>query len=357
MVEEDEQPRLVARFGDEAYVFLKPPHWEVDAGEEPHLGKDSQDTEGSVPKARRISDFLRRGGLVGVSVGPIALDRSHSFGLLHRLDTNSSGLILGACSYAAYNRLHWALHTYQIEREYIVLCHGHVPPGGCPPSCLRAASCGGQRGIITVNARLVVRGGTSRVVGRAGLPAVTHLKVVAHLSRAPSAKHPEGQAFSLLVVSIHTGRHHQIRAHLHLLGHPTVSDARYGVGVAGVLAAERRWCPRNFLHRFRLGRVPLRRGGSSGTGSGEAIFGEASAALPADLAAALHSLQPLDAPSAAAVAAATATPSPPPFAAWPSLAAPSAAARAAEGGEHEEEGGHALATLLQRAEWRRQELH
>merc|ERR1711990_143107 len=53
-----------------------------------------------------------------------------------------------------------------------------------------------------------------------------------------------------LAIRICTGRRHQIRAHLHHAGHPTVADGKYTR--AAVFAADLAWCPRNFLHRQRL---------------------------------------------------------------------------------------------------------
>merc|ERR1712048_252940 len=83
----------------------------------------------------------------------ITRDRAFDLGIMHRLDANSSGLLLGATSYAAYFRLHWALHTYQIQREYVALCHRHVDPR-----------------LNEIRSRLIIRGGTSHVTYGAGSP-------------------------------------------------------------------------------------------------------------------------------------------------------------------------------------------
>ncbi|CAE8621438.1 unnamed protein product [Polarella glacialis] len=53
------------------------------------------------------------------------------------------------------------------------------------------------------------------------------------------------EKYSLLEINLHTGRKHQIRAHLAHQGHPLVSDKKYG-------GQARRWCPRIFLHSHHL---------------------------------------------------------------------------------------------------------
>merc|ERR1712157_480542 len=99
-------------------------------------------------------------------------------------------------------------------RDYIVLCHGCIPPE--------------KRGI------------NSKVGGK---PSETYLKVLAHLVR-------QQQNYSLVAIRIRTGRMHQIRAHTEDIGHPTVCDGKYTA--PQVFRADREWCPRNFLHRYRL---------------------------------------------------------------------------------------------------------
>ena len=78
----------------------------------------------------------------------IALDISHHYGFLHRLDTSCSGLILTAKTYEAYYHLKFQLSVGTLVRDYVVLCHGCIPPGperrdqrqGLP------LECGGQLG-------------------------------------------------------------------------------------------------------------------------------------------------------------------------------------------------------------------
>jgi len=153
-------------------------------------------------------------------------DPRRGFGLLHRLDANSSGLVLGAQTHMAYYHLQWQLDSLRIGREYVVLCHGFVPPG-----------------IGWINARLKQVEGNQSVVASDGRPSMTELKVQAHLCQ-------EGRQYSLLAMSIRTGRSHQIRAHLQFIGHPAVCDSKYSN--AQTFEYDKTWCPHNFVHRCRL---------------------------------------------------------------------------------------------------------
>merc|ERR1712176_297505 len=91
------------------HVIHKPPGWEVDTAD--------------VGAARRLSQYL-----LSISSCPIARDATHGFGFLHRLDTPSSGLILTAKTYEAYYDLKLQLSIGDLVRDYVVLCHGVMPP-------------------------------------------------------------------------------------------------------------------------------------------------------------------------------------------------------------------------------------
>ena len=57
-----------------------------------------------------------------------ALDPDHNFGILHRLDVPSSGLVLVAKTYKAYYDLQLQLNVGSVTRDYVVLCHGWMSP-------------------------------------------------------------------------------------------------------------------------------------------------------------------------------------------------------------------------------------
>ncbi|CAE8654465.1 unnamed protein product, partial [Polarella glacialis] len=79
----------------------------------------------------------------------------------------------------------------------------------------------------------------SEVVASGGKRACTEILSVVHKAG------PQGEPVSIVEVRLHTGRLHQIRAHLASEGHPLVGDPSYG-------GSTPHWCPRTFLHAARL---------------------------------------------------------------------------------------------------------
>ena len=77
-----------------------------------------------------------------------------------------------------------------------------------------------------------------------GRPAKTFVKTLGHLTDI------KGSSLALLAIRIGTGRRHQIRIHSAHTGHAVVSDAKYSA--ENSYRHDTQWCPRNFLHRFRL---------------------------------------------------------------------------------------------------------
>jgi 23S rRNA pseudouridine1911/1915/1917 synthase len=158
-------------------------------------------------------------------------------GIVHRLDRDTSGLMVVARTEVAHRELSRAIARREVRRGYIAVCWGHVreddftvdvPIGRDPQERKRMA---------------VVEGGR---------PARTRFR---RLERWAAA--------DLLAVRLHTGRTHQIRVHLRHLGHPVVGDPIYGVGWhRGMTGASDRWARefnrrvgRLFLHAARLGFV------------------------------------------------------------------------------------------------------
>jgi 23S rRNA pseudouridine1911/1915/1917 synthase len=141
-------------------------------------------------------------------------------GIVHRLDRDTSGLLVVARSEEAHAGLQAALADRRIEREYLALVEGRPParsgtieaPVGRDPR---------------VRTRMAVGGANPR-------EARTHFV----LERALAGS-------SLLRLRLETGRTHQIRVHLQAIGHPVVGDPEYGT--AGLLGLERQ-----FLHATRL---------------------------------------------------------------------------------------------------------
>jgi 23S rRNA pseudouridine1911/1915/1917 synthase len=167
-------------------------------------------------------------------------------GIVHRLDRDTSGLMVLARTDAALTRLQAALADRLVEREYLALVEGRPPA---------------RSGTIEAPIGRDPRMRTRMAVGGAGQrDARTHFT----LERA-LAEH------SLLRLRLETGRTHQIRVHLQAIGHPVVGDPEYGS--PGRLGLERQ-----FLHATRLAFAhPI---------TGERV--EVTSPLPADLQVALE---------------------------------------------------------------------
>jgi 23S rRNA pseudouridine1911/1915/1917 synthase len=141
-------------------------------------------------------------------------------GIVHRLDRDTSGLLVVARSEPVHAALKAALQGREITREYLALVEGR-------PS----ARTGTIEAPLGRDRRVRTRVSTDTTDGRT---AVTHFETERALP-----------AHTLLRVRLETGRTHQIRAHLKAIGHPVAGDPEYGR--AGVLGLDRQ-----FLHATRL---------------------------------------------------------------------------------------------------------
>lgn len=141
-------------------------------------------------------------------------------GIVHRLDRDTSGLLVVARSERAHRRLQRMLRDRLIARHYLVLVHGVTPPALSVDRPI-----GRDRAVRTRMAVDVTE----------GRPAVTHFRRLEDLGRV-----------SLLEARLETGRTHQIRVHLEAVGHPVVGDRVYGRREATL------GLDRQFLHAARL---------------------------------------------------------------------------------------------------------
>jgi 23S rRNA pseudouridine1911/1915/1917 synthase len=159
-------------------------------------------------------------GLLAHHAGAASLARA---GIVHRLDKDTSGLMVVGKTLVAVTALTRAIAAHDVHRQYLAICHGKL-----------------ARSSLMVDAP-VGRDPVSRIrmaVVASGKPAQTD---VTRLQVAEAG----GAWFSGVRCVLHTGRTHQIRVHLASLGHPLLGDAIYG-GQAGF------GIERQALHAARL---------------------------------------------------------------------------------------------------------
>jgi 23S rRNA pseudouridine1911/1915/1917 synthase len=144
-------------------------------------------------------------------------------GIVHRLDKDTSGLLVVARTPDAYRSLTAQLAARTVRRTYLALACGALDA---------------DAGVVDAPIGRSLRDPTRMAVSAAGREARTHYRVLAHFAEPLEATHVE--------LRLETGRTHQIRVHLAAIGHPVVGDARYRGD------RRRSGCARPFLHAAAL---------------------------------------------------------------------------------------------------------
>lgn len=144
-------------------------------------------------------------------------------GIVHRLDANTTGLMVVAKSELAYSALKRAFREREVDKRYHALVQGHPDP---------------LRGTIDAPIARHPSGDGRFAVVAGGRPAVTHYDTLEAF-----------RAASLAEIGLETGRTHQIRVHMAAVRHPCVGDRLYG---ADMTLAARLGLARQWLHAVRL---------------------------------------------------------------------------------------------------------
>lgn len=124
-------------------------------------------------------------------------------GIVHRLDKDTSGVMVAAKTEDAFRVLQEEIGSHRAQRKYVALVHGNMA---------------GPRGIIRLPLGRSIKDRMKwEVAPKTGRPAVTHFRVLEFLPH-----------YSVLECRLETGRTHQIRVHMSYIGHPVVNDPLYG---------------------------------------------------------------------------------------------------------------------------------
>ena len=170
-------------------------------------------------KEKTLQDWLEKN--IKYQISNIKYYRS---GIVHRLDKETSGLILVAKTKEVFENLQGQFKKRQVKKKYLALVYGKLEP---------------KEGEIVLPIGRTKKDREKFGIEVEGRKARTKYRILKYYD-----------ALSLVELMPSTGRTHQIRVHLSFLGHPIVADLKYGGKRA---KRDRLSCPRMFLHASYLG--------------------------------------------------------------------------------------------------------
>jgi len=192
-------------------------------------------------KSETLADILQRDFNIQLERG----------GIIHRLDKDTSGILLVAKTQQALENLQAQFKERKIKKEYLALVHGQIMESGK------------VEGSIGRNPEKREK---FMVVGQ-GKEAITEYEPIKQLTidneqltkifdgfnkiQMRKLKTMNYELYTLVICRPQTGRTHQIRVHLKHINHPIVSDETYGG--RKIVRLDKRWCPRQFLHAKKIG--------------------------------------------------------------------------------------------------------
>lgn len=220
----------------------------------------------------RLDDLLNAAYARQIEAGQVdAIPFPHRVFVVHRIDRDTSGLVLFAKTAAAHARLSQRFESRSVAKTYLAVVRGR--PLWQEEECKLPLRADGDREHRTIIDR--GRGKNSR----------TRFKLMASI-----------EGLSLILAMPETGRTHQIRVHLAALGFPIACDPLYG-NTKGIKLSEfkRSWRGDSFEERPLLNRLGLHAwkldlGGTDNLKTGESFF---QAPLPRDMAALINQMQKL----------------------------------------------------------------
>lgn len=211
-------------------------------------------TRSETQTERTLEDILRK---------DYKLDLKRA-GIVHRLDKNTSGLMVVGKTEEVVRNLQFQFKTRTVKKEYLALVHGLVEKMGRVEELIGRNPWDREKFTVLKDGREAVTEYTplkNFQFTRFAAPGVdvgarrvifNFQKVFADLNKIQIRKlgKMNYNQFTLLLCYPLTGRTHQIRVHLKYIGHPIVGDDKY----AGrkMLRLDHRWCQRQFLHAAKL---------------------------------------------------------------------------------------------------------
>lgn len=165
---------------------------------------------------------------------PISRDSQFGYGILHRIDKDTSGCLAIAKSFAAFYDLRWQFACRRVEKEYLCMVQGRLDSIGKWSTI--------DSSITTIKHS---KGTNLRIHSSVDEDVDGKHALTEYCPLAIYSDPKDGSEHTLVKVRIHTGRSHQIRVHMASVGHPLMFDTKYGTSAWKIFH-------RLFLHAHTL---------------------------------------------------------------------------------------------------------
>lgn len=229
-------PRII--FEDETLLVIEKPSGLV-------VDKSDTQNEGT------LEDWLSKQLTANSQSIPKARDKQlNRQGIVHRLDKDTSGLLVVAKTSDSLEKLKQQFAERKVKKEYLALVHGLVESSGVVEGGIMRNPLKREKFVVSQEGKEAIT--EYEKVYNLQFTVYSFRKVFADLNKIQLRKleRMNYNQFTLLRCFPKTGRTHQIRVHLKYIGHPIVSDEKY----AGrkIFRLDKRWCSRIFLHAAKL---------------------------------------------------------------------------------------------------------
>ncbi len=172
-------------------------------------------------------------------------------GIVHRLDKDTSGLLLVAKTQDILEQLQSQFKDRIVKKEYLALVHGFVEGNGVVVGAIERNPVKREKFEVSTTGKEAET--EYKPAGNFQFSIFNFQSIFNDLNNIQARKLDKMHynQFTLLKCYPKTGRTHHIRVHLKYIGHPVVSDEKYGG--RKTVRLDKRWCPRLFLHAGKIG--------------------------------------------------------------------------------------------------------